>query len=66
MLAGERTSTCSAVATPPAEVISRATVLMVEAKELGSGGKGLHLLASEVVLAATTTLEKRSVLLVGG
>lgn len=37
-------------------MISRATVLMVEALLLGSGGKGAHLLASDVVLAATMTI----------
>jgi len=45
-----------AVASPPAERISRSTVLMVEALEVGSGGKGavwsLSLLCD---FAATTT-----------
>ena len=39
----------------PREVISRATVLIVEAGEFGLGGKGEHCVASEVVFAATTT-----------
>lgn len=43
------------VASPPASRISRATVEMVEAGELGSGGKGEALDASEVDFAATTT-----------
>lgn len=51
-----RTSTGIAVALPPVEVISRATVLIVDAGELGSGGKGVHFVASEVVFAATTTV----------
>jgi hypothetical protein len=56
MLAKSRTSTGSAVALRPREVISRATVLIVEAGELGSGGKGVHCVASEVVFAATMTV----------
>lgn len=51
-------STGMAVASPPARVISRATVVMVDWEDLGFGGKGLILArsASEVVdLAATTT-----------
>jgi hypothetical protein len=40
---------------PPASVISRATVLMVDLEELGSGGKGTVSSALEVVFAATTT-----------
>jgi hypothetical protein len=44
-----------AVALPPASVISRTTVLIVDAEEFGSGGKGVVFDASEVVLAATTT-----------
>ena len=35
--------------------ISRSTVLMVEEGELGSGGKGVVLDASEVVFAASIT-----------
>lgn len=54
-LSGERTSTWTAVAWPPASVISLATVVMVEAEELGSGGKGPGLEGSLMVLAATTT-----------
>lgn len=49
-------STAIAVASPPASTISRATVLIVEYVELGSGGNGKVLLASEVVFAATTTV----------
>lgn len=51
-----RTSTDIAVAMPPVEVISRATVLIVDAGVLGSGGKGVHFVASDVVFAATTTV----------
>jgi len=54
-----RTSTDIAVALPPVEVISRATVLIVDAGEFGSGGKGEHFVASEVVFAATTTVGYR-------
>jgi hypothetical protein len=56
-LVKSRTSTDIAVAFPPVEVISRATVLVVDAEELGSGGKGEHFVASEVVFAATTTVD---------
>jgi hypothetical protein len=55
-LVKSRTSTDIAVAFPPADVISRATVLIVELDEFGSGGKGEHLVASDVVFAATTTV----------
>ena len=55
MLAGERVSTGMGVAEPPKLVISRATVLMVEEGELGSGGKGTQVWGLEVVLADTTT-----------
>ena len=55
MLEGSRVSTGMARAAPPEEVISRATVLMVEEGELGSGGNGLQVEASDVVFAATTT-----------
>lgn len=48
-------STGIAAASLPASLISRATVLIVEAGEFGSGGKGSHLEASDVVLAETTT-----------
>ena len=54
-LAKSLTSTDIAVALPPASVISRATVLIVDAGEFGSGGKGEHVVASDVVFAATTT-----------
>lgn len=43
------------MASPPASLISRSTVLMVDCGELGFGGNGTVLLASEVVFAATTT-----------
>jgi hypothetical protein len=56
-LVKSRTSTDIAVAFPPVPVISRATVLIVDAEELGSGGKGEHVMASDVVFAATTTVE---------
>lgn len=52
---GSRTSTAMACASPPASQISLATVLMVEALEFGSGGKGWALEGSEVDLAATAT-----------
>lgn len=52
-----RTSTAMAVHVPLwSSVISRATVLMVDDGELGSGGKGVDgSYGFEVVLAATTT-----------
>jgi hypothetical protein len=56
MLGKSRVSTGMAVAVPPASSISRATVEMVDAGEFGSGGKGEVLEASEVDLAATTTV----------
>lgn len=59
MLLKLRTSTAMAVALPPASVISRATVLIVDAELFGSGGKGEHLVASDVVFAATTTVRNR-------
>jgi hypothetical protein len=49
-----------AVASPPARVISRATVVMVDCGELGCGGKGESLARSGsgvVDLAATTTVD---------
>lgn len=49
------TSTCNASASPPAAVISRATVVMVLSGEFGSGGKGVFLEGSLVDFAATTT-----------
>lgn len=58
MLEGDRVSTAIAVAVPPAERISRTTVEIVEERELGSGGKGCVVEASEVVFAATTTASK--------
>lgn len=54
-LAGSRVSTGMAVASPPASLISRSTVLMVDCWELGFGGHGFVLYASEVVLPVTTT-----------
>ena len=56
MLDGERVSTAMGVAVPPVEVISSATVLIVEAGELGSGGKGTQVWGLEVVLADTMTM----------
>ena len=52
-----RTSQGRARAEPPASVISLATVLMVDAGELGFGGKSDAGIveASEVVFAETTT-----------
>lgn len=50
-----RVSTGSAVPVPPASRISRSTVEMVEAEELGSGGKGEVVEAFDVLFAATTT-----------
>lgn len=40
---------------PLVRLISRSTVLIVEEGELGSGGKGVVLDASEVVFAASIT-----------
>jgi hypothetical protein len=48
------------VASPPARVISRATVVMVDWGELGLGGKGESLARSAfgvVALAAATTVK---------
>lgn len=56
MLVADRVSTAMGVAVPPAFWISRATVDMVEARELGSGGKGVVLEASDVDFADTTTV----------
>lgn len=53
---GSRTSTATAAAWPPASWISRATVVIVEAGELGSGGKGIVCVASEIVFAASITV----------
>lgn len=55
-LSNSRVSTASAVAVPPASLISRSTVLMVDCGELGSGGNGDAVAASLVVFAATTTI----------
>jgi len=49
-------STGSAVAVPPASLISLSTVLMVDCGELGSGGKGDAVAASLVDFAATMTM----------
>jgi hypothetical protein len=54
-LAGSRVSTGMAAASPPASLISRSTVLMVDCWEFGFGGHGFALDASEVVLPVTTT-----------
>ena len=43
MLSASRTSTAIALARPPASMISRATVLIVEEEEFGSGGNGASL-----------------------
>ena len=60
MDSGERTSHAIARAELPASWISRATVLIVDCGELGSGGNleaGMAVVeASEVVLAETTTV----------
>lgn len=40
-LAKSRTSTAKAAASPPASLISRSTVLMVDWGELGPGGKAV-------------------------
>lgn len=55
MEACERTSQGMATHVPPLETISRHTVLMVDALELGSGGKGVQVSASLVDLAETIT-----------
>lgn len=52
-----RTSQGMAVAVPPDSMISRQTVEMVEAGELGFGGKGWVVEASLVDLADTITWE---------
>jgi hypothetical protein len=54
-LSKSRVSTAMAVASWPASRISRSTVEIVDCGELGSGGKGCALEASEVLFAATTT-----------
>lgn len=55
MLSGSLVSTEMAVACPPASLISRSTVLIVDCWEFGSGGNGFVAYASEVDFAATTT-----------
>jgi hypothetical protein len=55
MLPGSRVSTAMAVACPPASLISRSTVLIVDCGEFGAGGNGFVAYASEVDFAATTT-----------
>ena len=55
-LSKSRVSTGSAVAVPPASLISLSTVLMVDCGELGSGGKGDAVAASLVDFAATMTM----------
>ncbi len=50
-------STEMAIASPPASLISRSTVLIVDSEEFGSGGNGFVAYASEVDFAATTTGE---------
>jgi len=57
-----RVSTAMEIALPPASLISRSTVLMVDCGEFGSGGNGCVLLASDVVLAATATLVNQKML----
>ena len=52
-----RTSTCTAVAEPPVELISRATVVIVDSGEFGLGLSGMGLEGSLMVLAATTTVK---------
>ena len=52
-----RTSHGMARALPPASSISRATVLIVDWDEFGSGGNGLACDASDVVFADTTTMK---------
>lgn len=59
MLEYEVVSTAMAAASPPSSWISRATVVMVESWELGSGGKGLRLTSAErgvIDFAATITV----------
>lgn len=54
-LSSDRTSTWMGVASPPAEVISRATVVMVESLDFGLGALSVSLEGSVMDLAATTT-----------
>jgi hypothetical protein len=60
MLCAERVSAGSARAVPPRRWISRATVLMVDWRELGSGGKEVQVVGSEVDFAETTTARVRT------
>lgn len=61
MLAKSRASTAMAVASPPASLISRSTVLMVDWAELGFGGKWVvEEKALLVVLADTMTMGRFS------
>lgn len=55
-LSSDRTSTWMGVASPPAEVISRATVVMVESLDFGLGALSVSLEGSVMDLAATTTV----------
>lgn len=62
MLSGSRTSTTTAVASPPDALTSLSTVLMVDWGEFGSGGNGAEdPSASLVDLAATTTASRRDI-----
>lgn len=54
-LSSDRTSTWMGVASPPAEVISRATVVMVESLDFGLGALSVSLEGSVMDFAATTT-----------
>lgn len=58
MLSADRVSTGMAAAVPPAPVISRATVVMVESTEFGSGGNGcVSSLSFDTVFEDTTTAD---------
>lgn len=54
-LSSDRTSTWMGVASPPAEVISRATVVTVESLVFGLGVLSVSLEGSVMDFAATTT-----------
>lgn len=54
-LSSDRTSTWMGVASPPADVISRATVVMVESLDFGLGVLSESLEGSVMDFAATTT-----------
>lgn len=56
MLVRSLVLTATAAASPPASRISLSTVLIVDSCELGSGGNGATVVASEVLFAATTTV----------